>query len=368
ILIIGRRIADAPPAVRPKIDVLGAVLSAAGLGMLVFGVLRSGDWGLIHPTPEAPILFGTSIVIWLIIGGFLLLWLFLLWQVHLDRTGGEPLVRPAILRVSQLRGGLSLFGFQFFLQSGIFFTIPLFLSVVLELSAVETGVRLVPLSFSLLVLALGIPRFWPNASPRRVSRIGLLLMSAGAAVFVGGLDPGASAEIVLVPMLLIGAGIGALASQLGAVTVSAVPDEQSAEVGGLQNTATNLGASLGTALIGSILMATLASSMLEGVIANPDIPTSVKESATVQLSGGVPFISDTQLEAALADAEVPPDVAQEALEINSTARLDGLRTALSAVVLIGILGLFFTGRIPSHAIGATPESSKEEDDDEGVMV
>ena len=169
-------------------------------------------------------------------------------------------------------------------------------------------------------------------------------------------------------MLLIGAGIGALASQLGAVTVSAVPDEQSPEVGGLQNTATNLGASLGTALIGSILMATLASSMLEGVIANPDIPTSVKESATVQLSGGVPFISDTQLEAALADADVPPDVAQEALEINSTARLDGLRTALSAVVLIGIIGLFFTGRIPSRAIGAAPEDSKDEDDDEGVIA
>jgi len=368
ILIIGRRIADAPPAVRPKIDLLGAALSAAGLGMLVFGVLRSGDWGLIQPTPEAPILFGTSLAIWLIIGGFLVLWLFLLWQVHLERTGGEPLVPPAILRVSQLRGGLSLFGFQFFLQSGIFFTIPLFLSVVLELSAIDTGIRLVPLSFSLLVLALGIPRVWPKASPRRVSRIGLLLMSAGAAVFVGGLDPGASAEIVLVPMLLIGAGIGALASQLGAVTVSAVPDEQSAEVGGLQNTATNLGASLGTALIGSILMASLASSMLEGVVANPDIPTSVKESATVQLAGGVPFISDTQLETALSEADVPPDVAQEALEINSTARLDGLRTALSAVVLIGILGLFFTGRIPSHAIGAAPEDSKDEPDDEGVIA
>jgi hypothetical protein len=338
-----------------------------GLGLLVFGVLRSGDWGLITPTPEAPILFGTSIVIWLIIGGFLLLWLFLLWQVHLERTGGEPLVPPSILRVSQLRGGLVLFGFQFFLQSGVFFTIPLFLSIVLELSAIETGVRLVPLSISLLALALGVPRLWPKASPRRVSRIGLLLMSAGAAVFVGGLDPGASAAIVFAPLLLIGAGIGALASQLGAVTVSAVPDEQSAEVGGLQNTATNLGASLGTALIGSILFATLATSMLDGVIANPDIPTSVKESATVQLTGGVPFISDTQLEAALAEAEVPPDVAQEALEINQAARLDGLRSALTAVVLAGIFGLFFTGRIPDKAIGAA-DAETESDADEGVLA
>ncbi|HEX5578641.1 MAG TPA: MFS transporter [Candidatus Limnocylindria bacterium] len=369
ILVVSRRIADAPPASRPKIDGIGAVLSAAGLGMLVFGVLRAGDWGLIQPNTGAPILFGTSLAIWLIIGGFLVLWLFLLWQVHLERTGAEPLVPPSILRVAQLRGGLTLFGFQFFLQAGIFFTIPLFLSIVLELSAIETGVRLVPLSLSLLATALGIPRVFPSASPRRVSRIGLLLMSGGTAVFVGGLDPGADASIVLVPMLLIGGGIGALASQLGAVTVSSVPDERSAEVGGLQNTATNLGASLGTALIGSILFAVLASSMLEGVIANPDIPTSVKESATVQLSAGVPFVSNTQLETALDAAGVPPDVADSAIEINTAARLDGLRTALAAVVLIGILGLFFTGRIPSTPIGHEDPAARPEDGvDEGMLA
>ena len=65
---------------------------------------------------------------------------------------------------------------------------------------------------------------------------------------VAALDAGAGAEIVTWPMLLAGLGIGALASQLGSVTVSSVPDEQSGEVGGLQNTVTNLGASIGTAL------------------------------------------------------------------------------------------------------------------------
>jgi MFS family permease len=359
ILSVTRRIADAPLGRRPKIDVPGAILSAAGLGILVFGVLRSGDWGFIQPSPGAPILLGVSPVIWLITGGLLLLWIFMLWQLKLEREGGEPLIPPAMLRVKQLVGGLSLFGFQFFLQAGVFFTIPLFLSVVLELSAIETGVRLVPLSIALLVSALGIPRIWPAASPRRVSRIGLLLMSAGAAAFVGGLDPGATAAIVAVPLLLVGGGIGALASQLGAVTVSAVPDEQSAEVGGLQNTATNLGASLGTALIGSILMATLASSMISGVLANPDIPESVKESATVELAGGVPFISDTQLEAALDEAGVPPETAEAALEINSDARLDGLRTALAAVVLAGIIALFFTSHIPTVSPGRSdPDDGK----------
>jgi hypothetical protein len=136
-----------------------------------------------------------------------------------------------------------------------------------------------------------------------------------------------------------------------------VPDEQSAEVGGLQNTATNLGASLGTALVGSILMGTLASSMISGILANPDIPDSVKQSASVELAAGIPFISDAQLEAALEAEGVPPDIVQEAVEINADARLDGLRTALAAVVLVGIIALFFTPRIPTVPPGRAEEES-----------
>ena len=125
-------------------------------------------------------------------------------------------------------------------------------------------------------------------------------------MFVAGLSPGATAAIVTVPLLLIGAGIGALASQLGAVTVSSLPDDRAPEVGGIQNTATNLGASLGTALIGSILMAGLASSVVSGILANPDIPDSVKTTASVELESGVPFVSDT---AAAGRPSPPPGVA-----------------------------------------------------------
>ena len=347
ILIAIRRIAESPRAAkRPSIDVVGAVLSASGMALFVLGILKAGEWGLVQPKADAPTIAGTSPVIWLISGGLLLLWTFLLWCHRLEKNGGEPLLAPSILRVRQLTGGLTLFGFQFFLQSGIFFTIPLFLSVVLELSAIDTGIRLVPLSISLLVMAVGIPKVRPNADPRRVARAGLLLIVAGTAVFVAGLSPGATAAIVTVPLLLIGAGIGALASQLGAVTVSSLPDDRAPEVGGIQNTATNLGASLGTALIGSILMAGLASSVVSGILANPDIPDSVKTTASVELETGVPFVSDTQLQAALADAGVPPATADVAVAINAQARLDGLRIALSGVVIFGIVALFFTGRIP----------------------
>ena len=110
----------------------------------------------------------------------------------------------------------------------------------------------------------------------------------GIVVLFTAMDVDASAAIVTVPLLLIGLAMGGLASQLGAVTVSAVPDEQSPEVGGLQNTATQFGASLGTALAGSILIASLTASFLSGIAENPDVPQEVVAQANVQLASGVP--------------------------------------------------------------------------------
>jgi hypothetical protein len=170
------------------------------------------------------------------------------------------------------------------------------------------------------------------------------------------MDAEADAAIVTVPLLLAGAGIGALASQLGAVTVSAVPDEQSPEVGGLQNTGTNLGASIGTALAGSLLIAALTASFLSGIEQNPDVPPEVAKQANVELAGGVPFISDADLETALDDAGVSDATATAVIEVNEEARIDGLRVALIVLAGVALVGLFFSGRIPERQPGSREES------------
>lgn len=351
ILLVLRRINDVPP-VRVRLDLVGSALSVVSLGMIVYGVLRSGEWGWIRTTPGGAEIAGLSPVIWLLLAGALLLYVFLRRQTHLAESGREPLIDPKVLRNRQLSGGLTMFFAQFTVQAGVFFTVPLFLSVVLELSALQTGLRILPLSVALLLAAAGIPKLWPRANPRRVVRLGWGAMIVGILVLIAGLDPGANASIVAIPMVLMGLGLGALASQLGAITVSAVPDSQSAEVGGLQNTATNLGASLGTALIGSVLIATLSAAIVTGVETNPEVPASVKEQASTELASGVPFLSDTQLEAALADAAVPESSAAQIIDVNSDARLEALRVALSIAALVGIGALFFTGSVPREAPSA----------------
>jgi MFS family permease len=347
ILLLVRRIADAPVEQRPRLDLVGAVLSALGLGLLVFGVLRSGEWGWIQPKSGGPSWAGLSPTVWLVLAGLFVLWMFFRWEARLDSRGKEPLVRPAMLRNRQLTGGLTMFFFQYLVQAGFFFVVPLFLSVCLGLSALATGVRLLPLSVTLLVAALGIPRLLPNVSPRLVVRSGLLALLAGTVVLLGALDKDAGAEVVFVPMLLIGLGIGALASQLGAVTVSAVPDDQSPEVGGVQNTMTNLGASLGTALAGSILIATLTTAFLTNIDQSSAIPSRVTSQAQVELAGGAPFISDADLEAALDEARVSSRATDAALDAYRDARIAGLRSALAILALLAIVALFLAQPIPS---------------------
>ena len=352
ILFFGRNMVAPPPDKGVRLDGVGTVLSGTGLGMFVFGLLRAGTWGFLQPKGDSPALLGLSMSFWLMLGGVVVLWLFLQWQHRVVARGGVPLVDPELFQIGQLKAGLSAFFFQFMVQGGLFYLVALFLTVALGLSAIATGVRLMPLSIALLIAAVGIPRKWPHASPRRVARTGLLLMVAAIVLLIALLDVGTGPEIVMWPLFLAGLGVGCMASQLGAVVAGSVPDSRTGEVGGLQNTATNLGASVATALAGAVLIASLTTAFLDNIANNPDVPASVTENATVQLSTGVPFVSDQQLRDGLESAGVDPTLAQAIIDENADARVEALRTSLALLALLGIGAVFATGRIPDKPTAA----------------
>jgi len=361
ILVLARRIADSAVTEKPKLDLVGAALSALGLGLFVFGILKSGEWGWIQPRSGGPVWAGLSPVIWLLLGGLFVLWVFFRWEDRVVAHGGEPLVRREFFRNRQLQGGLTMFLFQYLVQAGIFFVVPLYLSVALGLSAIDTGVRILPLSITLLAAAIGVPRLFPRTSPRLIVRSGLLALFAGTVVLLGLLDVNSGPEVVLVPLLLIGLGIGALASQLGAVTVSAVPDNQSSEVGGVQNTMTNLGASIGTALAGAILISTLTTAFVANIQHSDAIPASAKSQASTELSSGVPFVSDADLNKALDEANVPSEQSDAALSAYQSARIDGLESALAVLAVATVIALLLAQKIPTVQPGeqnAVPEAAE----------
>jgi len=350
ILLSVRKIEDAAPEARKGFDVVGALLSIVSLCLIVLAALKSGQWGWIRARSGEPGLLGISAVAWMILGGAAIIAAFVAWERRRARREAEPLVNLALFSNRQVVGGLIQFFFQFLAQAGVFFTIPLFLSVVLGLSALQTGLRLLPLSATLLLAAILIPKFLSKASPRRIVQAGLCSMIAGTVVLIAGVSPGANAGVVAIPMVLMGLGIGALASQLGAITVSGASAEDATDVGGLQNTATNLGASFGTALAGAVLIAHLASSTLSGITSNPQASAQLKTAASTQLSQGVAFVSDAELSTSLKASTLSATDQQVIIDANTQGRIDGLDSALTIIACLEVVALGFTRRLPRRPL------------------
>ena len=105
IVLFARRMSDAPVTDRPRLDVLGSVLWATGMGLAIMGVLQSGEWGWFLPGEGDPSLLGMSPVFWMILGGLVSLRLFMTHARRLEAAGADPLVRPTMFANHQMTGG-----------------------------------------------------------------------------------------------------------------------------------------------------------------------------------------------------------------------------------------------------------------------
>ena len=157
-------------------------------------------------------------------------------------------------------------------------------------------------------------------------------------------------------MALLGLGMGLLASQLGNVVQSSVGDADRSEVGGLQNTAQQLGSSLGTALIGSILIGALAASFTTKIADNPKVSSSVSTQIGTQLESGVTFVPASQVRTELGKAGVPPAEADAVVTAYTEAQLAGLKAGILVACAIALGSFWLTRRLPSARLGGPPQA------------
>jgi MFS family permease len=354
------RLIPATTGHKSKLDTTGAFLSAASLGMIVLGILMSSQWGWIAPTTSVPMIngvpltpLGLSPVFWLIIGGLLLLGVFMRHEQAFLDTGKEPLLDIRLLKIPPMRAGLVTYLSQQFIIMGTFFVLPLFLQTVLGFDALETGIILLPLSISLLVFALVGARFAGRYSPKRIAYVGLFLMLSGLVLLIAFTDSDLNSTGFKIALALVGAGNGLLVSQLGNVIMSSVPAERGSEAGGLQGTAMNLGASLGVALVGSILIASLVSNFQTNVLSNPAL-ADVSQQISTQAEANANFVSVDQVTAAAEQAGLSPEQVEAVTTEYADAQIMALKTAFAAIALFSLLALWYVGSLPERAEGAAP--------------
>lgn len=347
ILVLLRKLEDAPrEGAPPQLDWVGSVLSASGLTLVVLGALQSGTWGWVQPrnAPVEP--FGFSPTLFVIAGGGALLYAFTRWQRHRERVGRDPLVRLDRLRIPTLRSGLVMFLAQNTILLGLFFIMPLYLQIVQGYDAFETGLRMLPVSVTMFATSLLGPRFAGRAGPRRVVRVGLVVIVLSCVGLLQVLEPEIDTTAFLIVMAVLGVGMGLIVSQLGNVVQSSVGEEGRSEAGGLQNTALQLGAALGTALIGAVVIGGLASTFLSQVQDNPAVSDATQEQVGVQLEAGISFVSEPQAQAAVEAAGLPPAEGEALLEEYGDAQLAALKGGVLLAAAIALLSFAGTTNLP----------------------
>ena len=355
ILLVRSRMRPAPLAERrPQLDYVGALLSAAGLGLVVFAILQSSKWGWVKPLGALTIggheitPFGFSVVPFLILAGFGILALFAEWEQRRERRGQDALLDRRLLRIVPMQAGLSTLAMQQLILMGTFFVLPVYLQVVLGFDAFETGKRLFPLSVALLIAALTGPKLAARLAPKRVCQVGLGALIVAAFVLVGTIDVELNETGFAVSLAVFGVGAGLLLSQLGNVIMSSVEPTQTNEAGGLQGTAQNLGASLGTALIGAVLISGLINGFTERIQSNPAISPAVQSAVAESVKKGIPVVPVDDVEQAALDAGVPPAEAAALAGDYGDAQLEALKRSLLAVALLAVASLWFTRRLPGR--------------------
>lgn len=347
-----KAIVDTPkPAVKPKFDFVGFVLSAAGLTTIVFGILLANTYGLLKSRGDYSI-FGIQIshtgglapTIYFVIAGLAILVAFMAWQIYRNKRKKAVLINPEVLKVRAVKAGSSSILMQQFIISGVIFSLSIALQISLGYSAFQTGLAILPMSVLLLLFANIGSRLITVYPPRSIVMSGFAILVTGVVFLgfrVGHLNGGVE---FLLPMSIIGIGLGLTASQLGNIVQSSVKPQFTSEASGISSTFQNLGSSLGTAIAGSVMIAILISTSTTLIAENTVLTSSQKEQYNSVLQSDAQIVSNAQLQAKLVNQ--PSEVSDAVVSINEQARDKALTDVVYVLGVIGTIGLITSWRLP----------------------
>jgi Na+/melibiose symporter-like transporter len=333
---------DVPYTGDKRVDVVGAILSAVGMGGVVLGILVWQEGG------EA---VGALIAI-----GVVALCLLVWWLRRRKREGKPALLDIDLFSSKYFRLGISGQTLQQIALGGMMIALPIYLQMVLEYNALEAGLSLAPLSLTMFAVALLAGRKAGDRSPSRIILVGFVLLTAGVAVLIPIVPRADSGLAMALPLIVAGAGLGLLVSQLNNYTLSPIEEERVSEAAGVNSAGGSFGLSFGLAFAGAIMLASL-SLVFTNMADESDVLTPTQQEQVADgLEEDAEVMSNTELEELLEGQS--PAVQEEILEINEDSRPIALQIALLIPLGAGLLGLltaFRMTRLPDPKPSAAAE-------------
>lgn len=339
------------------IDGVGAALAAAGIVLISVGCSNLTDWGLLLATPKAPFsVLDMSPAPMMVVIGVFLLEAFLTWTRRRRNAGAATLVALDVLDTPKERAALfSMFAIGA-LGSAITFLIPLYIQIVQERSSFATAIAIVPFSLASFAAAVLIVRLQDRLSPARIARVAFMLMAVSLASLGAVIRNDWGDGVVIASMFVAGLGEGALITLLFNVLVSASPRELAGDVGSLRGAANNLAAGVGTALASTLVVGVLSTSVHRELVHDTRIPDTLKAELGLD---SISFVGNDQLHAFLERSRATPGQVDEAVRINTEARLLALKVTFFALAGLALLAYFPAGRLPTSVRAANARTEQE---------
>jgi EmrB/QacA subfamily drug resistance transporter len=306
-----------------KIDVVGAILSVVGMGGVVLGILVWQEGG--------------EFVLLLMAVGAVALASLAWWLVRRQRAQKVTLLDPGLFRHPNFTTGISGQMLQQITLGGAMIALPLFLQMTLEYNAMQAGLSLAPLSLTMFAAAMLAGRRAGNRRPASIIRAGFLLACLGTASIIPLVPRIDSGWFLVIPLVITGAGLGLLVSQLNNYTLAPVEEERISEAAGVNSAAGSFGLSFGLAMAGGIMLAALSFGFTRMVEDSQTIPPAQKQQITAALETDAEVMSNTELDRRITGQ--PPQIEQEIIAINNDARNRSLQVALLVPFLSAALGL-----------------------------
>jgi EmrB/QacA subfamily drug resistance transporter len=335
-------IRDVPYTGPREVDVRGAVLSVLGMGGVVLGILVWQEGG--------------GYVGLIIAIGAVALWALARWLIRRHREGKVTLIDPDLFRLPSFRIGISQQMLQNITLGGAMIAIPIFLQISLEYNALQTGLSLAPLSLTMFGAAMLAGRKAESRRPASIIRTGFALTAVGMALLIPVVPRADSGWYLLIPLVIAGAGLGLLVSQLNNYTLAPIDQERISEAAGVNSAAGSFGLSFGLAMAGGIMLAVLSLSFTHMTEDSTVIPPNQQQQIANTLDEDAEVVSNSKLEEEIADQ--PQEVQEEVLRINSDATNRSLQIALLVPILAALIGLFNSFRM-MRLPEVTPSASTE---------
>jgi MFS family permease len=330
IVLLGtRRVHDVPYTGSRGVDWVGAVLSALGMGGVVLGILVWEEGGGA---------VGALIAVGVVALGSLVWWL------RRRKQEGKPaLLDVGLFSSKYFRLGISGQTTQQIALGGLMIALPIYLQMVLEYNAMEAGLSLAPLSLTMFAIALLAGRKAGNRSPSKIILLGFVLLLAGVAAIIPLVPRIHSGWALVLPLMVAGAGLGLLVSQLNNYTLSPIEEERVSEAAGVNSAGGSFGLSFGLAFAGAIMLASLSLVFTNKAESSKVLTPAQQQQVADGLERNAEVMSNTELEKLL--VEVPPPAKEEVLRINKEARPIALQIALIVPLIAALLGAFAAWRM-----------------------